>query len=89
MIYNKKVEHKNLVRILKPQKKRISMEYNLFQRYTFYDFINYRFIYKFDTFITFENNYLIITFFQKNTNKFANVMILTSTKYEDDLILNL
>lgn len=87
MIYNKKVDQYTLVRELKEQKKKLSMEYNMFQRFTFYDFINYRFIYKFDTFITFENNYLIIKFYQKNTNIFVNLMILTSSLYEDELQL--
>lgn len=89
MIYNKKVDHNMLVRQLRAQKMNIAMEYNMFQRYTFFDFINLRFIYRFDTIVTFDNNYLVIKFFQKNTNLFVNLMILTSSKYGDDLVLNI
>lgn len=76
MIYNKKVNHRILVRRLRELKNDISVDYNMVQRMTYYDFVNEKFAGKYDTWITYTGDYLVIKLYKKCQKEFVDIIII-------------
>lgn len=76
MIYNKKVNHKILIKRLRELKNDISVDYNMVQRLTYYDFINEKFTKKYDTWITYNGDYLVIKLYKKCQKEFVDIIII-------------
>lgn len=88
MIYNKIFNHKILVKKLQEMKDSLSVEFNLNSRkMPFYEFMSGKFVNKYDTYITYLGNYLVIRFFEADTAKFVNVIIITKRSFLDKLRL--
>jgi hypothetical protein len=89
MVYNKQFNHKVLVERLREIKDYISVEYNMMSRkMPFYDFLKGKYVNKYDAYLTYLGNYLVIRFFEADTANFVNVIIITKRSFLDKLSLD-